>query len=131
MPGSQPCNLGRQDGASNVRAQRCRATTSFAAFAERADNSLLEALQPDPQASGDRHDHRPRQVFSGYSVPVRPSPLPVQQYLACSSSLFQELGLSEALAHDAMFQRLFSGDITVAQRRCGRIEQGRTQRTAW
>ena len=90
-------------------------TTSFAAFAQQADYSLLEALQPDPQASGDGHDHRPRQVFSGHYVPVTPSPLPAPQYVAHSRTLFQELGLSEALAHDAEFQRLFSGDITVAQ----------------
>ena len=90
-------------------------TTSFVAFAQQADYSLLEALQPDPQASVDGHDHRPRQVFSGHYVPVTPSPLPAPQYVAHSSSLFQELGLSEALAHDAEFQRLFSGDITVAQ----------------
>ena len=90
-------------------------TTSCAAFAQQADYSLLEALQPDPQASVDGHDHRPRQVFSGHYVPVTPSPLPAPQYVAHSSTLFQELGLSEALAHDAEFQRLFSGDITVAQ----------------
>ena len=54
-------------------------------------------------------------MFSGHYVPVTPSPLPAPQYVAHSSTLFQELGLSEALAHDAEFQRLFSGDITVAQ----------------
>jgi uncharacterized protein YdiU (UPF0061 family) len=90
-------------------------TPSFAAFAEQADYSLLEALKPDPQASGDGHDHRPRQVFSGHYVPVTPSPLPAPEYVAHSSSLFAELGLSEALAHDDQFRRLFSGDITVAQ----------------
>jgi len=90
-------------------------TTTFAAFAERADYSLLTALQADPQATVDGHDHRPRQVFSGHYVPVTPTPLPAPEYVAHSSSLFQELGLSEALVHDDQFRRLFSGDITVAQ----------------
>ena len=89
-------------------------TTTFAAFAERADYSLLESLRADPQATGDGHDHRPRQVFSGHYVPVTPTPLPAPEYVAHSSSLFEELGLSEALAHDEPFRRLFSGDISVA-----------------
>jgi len=89
-------------------------TTTFAAFAERADYSLLESLRADPQATGDGHDHRPRQVFSGHYVPVTPTALPAPEYVAHSSTLFQELGLSEALAHDELFRRLFSGDISVA-----------------
>jgi uncharacterized protein YdiU (UPF0061 family) len=89
-------------------------TTTFAAFAQRADYSLLESLQADPQATEDGHDHRPRQVFSGHYVPVTPTPLPEPEYVAHSSTLFAELGLSEALAHDETFLRLFSGDISVA-----------------
>ena len=89
--------------------------TTFAAFAEQADYSLLESLQPDPQATDDGDDHRPRQVLSGHYVPVTPTPLPMPEYVAHSPTLFQELGLSESLAHDAQFQRLFSGDITAAQ----------------
>jgi len=89
-------------------------TTTFAEFAQRADYSLLDRLQADPQASGDGQDHRPRQVFSGHYVPVKPTPLPAPQLVAHSSGLFQELGLGEALAHDERFIRLFSGDISVA-----------------
>ena len=89
-------------------------TNTFAAFAQRADYSLLESLQPDPQATADGHDHRPRQVFSGHYVPVTPTPLPAPELVAHSSSLFEELGLSEALVHDEQFLRLFSGDISVA-----------------
>ena len=89
-------------------------TATFAAFAQRADYSLLEALRPDPQATADGEDHRPRQVFSGHYVPVTPTPLPAPEYVAHSSRLFEELGLSEALAHDSAFRRLFSGDISVA-----------------
>ena len=90
-------------------------TTTFPAFAQRADYSLLASLQADPQATEDGCDHRPRQVFSGHYVPVTPTPLPAPVYLAHSPSLFQELGLSDALAHDEEFRRLFSGDISVAR----------------
>ena len=90
-------------------------TTTFAEFAERADYSLLDALQPDPQARADGQDHRPRQVFSGHYVPVTPTPIPAPEYVAHSSALFHELGLSEALAQDEQFSRLFSGDISVAR----------------
>ncbi|MCP9850822.1 YdiU family protein [Cyanobium sp. Morenito 9A2] len=90
-------------------------TTSFAEFAQRADYSLLDSLQADPQATGDGHDHRPRQVFSGHYVPVTPTPLPAPEVVAHSRTLFGELGLSDALAHDDQFRRLFSGDITAAQ----------------
>jgi uncharacterized protein YdiU (UPF0061 family) len=90
-------------------------TTTFAEFAQRADYSLLDSLQADPQATGDGHDHQPRQVFSGHYVPVKPTPIPAPEVVAHSRSLFQELGLSEALAHDEQFLRLFSGDISVAR----------------
>jgi uncharacterized protein YdiU (UPF0061 family) len=89
-------------------------TTTFAEFAQRADYSLLESLQADPQATSDGQDHRPRQVFSGHYVPVTPTPLPAPEYVAHSRTLFHELGLSDALAHDEAFLRLFSGDISVA-----------------
>ncbi len=89
--------------------------TTFAQFAQRAHYSLMESLQADPQATGDGEDHRPRQVFSGHYVPVKPTPLPDPEYVAHSSALFEELGLSEALAHDEQFRRLFSGDISVAE----------------
>jgi uncharacterized protein YdiU (UPF0061 family) len=88
--------------------------TTFAAFAHRADYSLLDSLKADPQATADGNDHRPRQVFSGHYVPVTPTPLPAPEVVAHSSGLFQELGLSEALAHDDQFRRLFSGDISAA-----------------
>jgi len=45
---------------------------------------------------------------------VTPTPLPEPEYVAHSSTLFEELGLSEELAHDELFLRLFSGDISVA-----------------
>ena len=90
------------------------ATSTFAEFTRRADYSLMDSLHPDPQASSDGHDHQPRQVFSGHYVPVTPTPIPAPHYVAHSSAFFRELGLSEALAHDEQFSRLFSGDISVA-----------------
>jgi uncharacterized protein YdiU (UPF0061 family) len=91
-----------------------QATTSFEAFTQRADYSLLESLVGDPDATSDGNDHQPRQVFSGHYVPVTPTPLPEPEYVAHSSTLFNDLGLSEDLAHDEAFRRLFSGDSTVA-----------------
>ena len=91
------------------------AIDTFAAFAQRADYSLLDGLRADPEASVDGRDHQPRQVFSGHYVPVTPTPLPEPELVAHSSGLFEELGLSQALAHDEPFRRLFSGDISVAR----------------
>ena len=90
-------------------------TSTFAAFAQRVDYSLLHSLQVDPQAPGHGRDHRPRQVFSGHYVPVTPTALPAPQLVAYSRTLFNDLGLSDALAHDDDFLRLFSGDISVAR----------------
>ncbi len=89
-------------------------TTTFAGFAQRADYSLLDSLRADPQATVDGVDHQPRQVFSGHYVPVTPTPLPAPELVAHSSTLFNELGLSESLVHDDQFRRLFSGDINAA-----------------
>jgi uncharacterized protein YdiU (UPF0061 family) len=89
--------------------------TTFTEFAQRADYSLLDSLRPDPQATEDGQDHRPRQVFSGHYVPVTPTPLPEPEYVAHSEILFRDLGLSDGLAHDDSFRRFFSGDISVAQ----------------
>jgi uncharacterized protein YdiU (UPF0061 family) len=87
---------------------------SFQEFAARVDYSLLEALHADPEATADGNDHRPRPVMSGHYVPVTPTPIPNPDYVAHSSSLFAELGLNDALAHDPDFTRLFSGDASVA-----------------
>ena len=89
-------------------------TTTFTDFAALADYSLLEALRSDPQATGDGRDHSPRQVFSGHYVPVRPTPIPDPEYVSHSTTLFHELGLSDALVHDGAFRQLFSGDISAS-----------------
>lgn len=95
--------------------ENARAIESFEAFVGQVDYSLLESLQADPEASSDGEDHRPRQVYSGHYVPVTPTPLPEPEYVAHSASLFAELGLSDALAQDEDFRRLFSGDSRVAR----------------
>ena len=87
---------------------------SFTEFAERVDYSLLESLRPDPEATADGIDHRPRPVYSGHWVPVTPTPIPNPEYVAHSHTLFAELGLDDALAQDPAFTRLFSGDASVA-----------------
>ncbi|MEO1002615.1 MAG: protein adenylyltransferase SelO family protein [Cyanobacteria bacterium J06638_7] len=87
---------------------------SFEAFARLADYSLMEALHADPEATHDGDDHRVRQVFSGHYVPVTPTPLADAEYVAHSSTLFQELGLSDDLAHDSQFRRVFCGDLSGA-----------------
>ena len=91
-------------------------TTTFTQFIERADYSLMDSLQADPQATGDGKDHHPRQVFSGHYVPVTPTAIPEPEYITHSKNLFKELGLSDQLVLDEQFSRLFSGDITVARK---------------
>lgn len=75
----------------------------------------MESLHADPQATGDGDDHQPRQVFSGHYVPVTPTPIPAAELVAHSRTLFHDLGLSDALAQDDQFIRLFSGDISAAR----------------
>ncbi len=90
-------------------------TKTFTEFSQRADYSLMDSLQADPQATSDGCDHKPRQVYSGHYVPVTPTPIPAPEYIAHSKTFFNELGLSHDLALDEQFSRLFSGDITVAR----------------
>ena len=90
-------------------------TTTFEEFTQHANYSLLDSLTPDPQATWDGDDHMPRQVFSGHYVPVTPTPLAAPKYVAHSKTLFNELGLSDALAQNEQFRNLFSGNIKAAQ----------------
>lgn len=90
-------------------------TTTLEEFAQHANYSLLDSLTADPQATSDGDDHMPRQVFSGHYVPVTPTPLTAPKYVAHSKTLFNELGLSDALAQNEQFRNLFSGNIKAAQ----------------
>jgi uncharacterized protein YdiU (UPF0061 family) len=81
-------------------------------LANAADYSLLNTLDPDPDATKHGIDHSPRQVFSGHYVPVKPTPIENPVYIAHSREFFRELGLSDALATSEDFMRLFSGDTS-------------------
>jgi len=75
-----------------------------------ANYSFVESLNSDPESKNSGVDHDPRQVLSGHYVTVNPTPIEDPDYVAHSSSLFNELGLSDELAHDNGFIALFSGD---------------------
>ena len=90
-------------------------TRTFSEFSKHADYSLLDSLQADPQATEDGDDHLTREIFSGHYVPITPTAIPEPEYIAHSKTLFKELGLSQELALDELFKRLFSGDMTVVQ----------------
>lgn len=87
---------------------------SLEEFARLADYSLMNNLNADPEATDDGYDHRPRQVLSGHYVPVTPTPIPEPEYVSHSTTFFTELGLSNTLAQDEGFQRIFSGDLSTA-----------------
>ena len=99
---------------SNIKA--IKNSKTFTDFSEKADYSLMDSLRADPQSTNDGDDHLTREVFSGHYVPVTPTAIPDPQYITHSSNLFHELGLSQELAQDELFQRLFTGDIKVAKK---------------
>ena len=88
--------------------------TRFNQFAKLADYSLMNSLNADPDAREDGNDHRARQVFSGHYVPVTPTPIAQPEYVSHSKAFFKELGLSNELAFDENFLRVFSGDLSAA-----------------
>jgi uncharacterized protein YdiU (UPF0061 family) len=88
--------------------------TTFDEFVQLADYSLMDTLNVDPDATEDGNDRRARQVFSGHFVPVTPTPLPEPEYVTHSRTFFKELGLSDEIAFDDKFRRVFSGDISAA-----------------
>ena len=90
-------------------------TSTFLDFMALVDYSLMDSLHADPDATDDGRDHHPRQVRSGHYVPVKPTPIGSPHYVAHSSALFNELGLSDTLAQDDAFTRLFSGDMSMTQ----------------
>lgn len=88
------------------------AINSLDELASCLDYSLINTLTPDPDATSDGADHNVRQVFSGHYVPVAPTPIGQPEYIAHSPGFFRELGLSDHLAQDENFTRLFSGDLS-------------------
>ena len=85
---------------------------TFEELMTKIDYSLLDFLNPDPQAIPDGNDHEPREVISGHYVPVTPTPIISPKYISHSKALFNELGLSEEIIKDKNFVGLFSGDIS-------------------
>jgi len=85
---------------------------SIKELADFTDYSFLNSLVRDPDATKNGDDFKPRQVLSGHYVPVKPTPLPAPQYVTHSKLLFEELSLSDSLAVDEDFVRLFSGDLS-------------------
>ncbi|MBY5946898.1 protein adenylyltransferase SelO [Photobacterium rosenbergii] len=81
-------------------------------FAKAVDYSLMDTLNPDPDATEDGNDFTPRQVFSGHYVPVKPTPIADPVYISHSQQFFRELRLDDSLALSEGFAKLFSGDIT-------------------
>ncbi|MBM9515011.1 protein adenylyltransferase SelO [Desulfogranum marinum] len=96
---------------SKPSAEPC--VTTFDEFVRLADYSLMDTLNADPDATGDGDDHCARQVFSGHFVPVKPTPLAEPEYVTHSSTFFNELGLSDELALNVQFRRVFSGDLSA------------------
>jgi uncharacterized protein YdiU (UPF0061 family) len=81
-------------------------------FAKTADYSFMESLVPDPEANPMGMDRSPRQVRSGHYVPVQPEPMANPNYVIHSKNFFEELSLSDDLAKDEDFKRLFTGDLS-------------------
>ena len=94
----------------NCETSRCIKT--LGELATLADYSLMDTLNPDPQAKQDGVDHVAREVFTGHYVPVNPTPIENPQYIAHSKSLFTELGFADSLAKSPDFIRMFSGDLS-------------------
>jgi len=86
--------------------------TNLEELAPMADYSLMNSLACDPDATADGVDYKPRQVFSGHYVPVRPTPIETPEYVAHSEGLFRELGFADSLARSDDFIRMFSGDLS-------------------
>ena len=86
----------------------------FRAFSDMVAYSFTDELSQNPAARADGEDHSPREVTSGHYVPVAPTPLANPQYISHGKRLFADLGLNDALATNADFQRIFSGDLSQA-----------------
>lgn len=96
----------------NVANETPETVKSIDDLAALADYSLVQTLNPDPEATSDGVDHDPRQVFSGHFVPVNPTPIENPVYIAHSHAFFKELGFDDALATSEDFMRMFTGDTS-------------------
>ena len=99
---------------TNLSHKTASTVSTLADLAKCADYSLMDTLHCDPDATEDGTDHRPRQIFSGHYVPVKPTPIEQPEYVAHSNTFFLELGLADSLAESSDFMRVFSGDLSQA-----------------
>jgi len=81
-------------------------------LAQLANYSLVDTLNPDPNAKANGIDHLPREVFRGHFVPVNPTPIKSPVYIAHSKNFFEELGFCDSLAISPDFIRMFCGDTS-------------------
>ena len=81
-------------------------------LAQCADYSLMDTLNCNPDAKENGVDHKPRQVFTGHYVLVKPTPIKNPEYVAHSKQFFKELGFADSMAKSAEFMRVFSGDLS-------------------
>ena len=76
--------------------------------------SFTAQLNADPAAISDGRNHAPREVRSGHCLPVALTPIATPEYVSHRPGLFGELGLSEELAQNDTFRRIFSCDLSGA-----------------
>ncbi|CAI8221919.1 MAG: Uncharacterised protein [Arcobacter lacus] len=79
-------------------------------LANKADYSLLNNLNIDPNANKSGENFHPREVFSGHYVPVLPTPIQNPTYITHSKKFFEELGFDDSLARNEDFIKMFSGE---------------------
>jgi len=72
------------------------AVTRLEDLASLADYSLVNTLNSDPDATVDGEDYRPRQVFTGHYVTVKPTPIAIEllgrRITGTSKTRFELLG---------------------------------------
>ena len=86
--------------------------SSLEELAKCVDYSLIQTLNSDPDSNENDTNQQMRQVFSGHYVLVRPTPIKNPKYVTHSQTFFSELGLSDSLATDPEFIKMFSGNIS-------------------
>jgi len=106
--------LNRNERSRSAQSSEAGMVTCFEELAKLADYSSMNSLNADPDDREDGNDHRARQEFSGHFVPVSPTPIAQPEYVSHSKTFFKELGLSNELALDETFLRVFSGDLSAA-----------------
>jgi len=97
---------------NNLSQETAPTISSLDELAKCADYSLMDTLNCNPESKENGIDHKPRQVFTGHYVTVKPTPIKDPEYIAHSKNFFHELGFADSMAQSADFMRMFSGDIS-------------------